>query len=402
MSAKARRYQTYQRKDGSTAYIVDIRNAEGRKIRRVFDRVRDADDFYEKMRRDRMRVSVGLDPIIEEVKFSELVDLWLTRRKASGEITLSTWKGDECYVRIYLKPYLGHLWTSKIQTYHVEKLLSDLMPKYNISPATRNKIRGTLHTFFRDAIKARHALKNPVTETEKLKENRDKWAVWHTRSEIEKYLETASKDVAHWFYPYVSISIQTGARQGEVLGLRWDQDVNLDERWIRIGSTYERHSKSVVDRTKGKKARWAGINESLAEVLTEWRASRPPMLAHSGAYLITWDDGRLVHPRRVVKVHDRVCARAGIRRIRFHDLRHQFATLFVKNKGNRYALQKLLGHTTPEMTDRYSHLDPGFLQGQAEVVEIDMRRGKKDATYTAQNQTSKVLKKLKKSVKTKG
>lgn len=401
MSAKARRYQTYQRKDGSTAYIVDIRNAEGRKIRRVFDRVRDADDFYEKMRRDRMRVSVGLDPIIEDVKFSELADLWLARRKAAGEITLSTWMGEECYVRIYLKPFFGSMWTSKVQTYHVEKFLNDLIPVYKISPATRNKIRSTLHTFFRDAIKARHALRNPVTETEKLKENRDKWTVWHSGAEVEKYLETASKDVAPWFYPYVSIAIQTGARQGEILGLRWDDDVNLDERWIRIGSTYERHTKSIVDRTKGKQARWVGINESLAQVLTEWRASRPDLLGRGGAYLITWDDGRLVHPRRVVKVHDRVCARAGIRRIRFHDLRHQFATLFVKNKGNRYALQKLLGHTTPEMTDRYSHLDPGYLRGQAEVVEIKARRGKKDATGLAQNRASKKLKNSKTVRKTK-
>lgn len=400
MSTKARKYQSYQRKDGSTAYIVDIRNAEGRKIRRVFDRIRDADDFYEKMRRDRMRVSVGLDPIIDEIKFGELIDYWLARRKSDGQIALSSWMGEECYVRIYLKPFFGHMWTSKVQTYHVEKFLNDLMPIYKISPSTRNKIRSTLHTFYRDAVKSRHALRNPVTDTEKLKESRDKWSVWHSRAEVEKYLETASNDVARWFYPFVSISIQTGARQGEVLGLRWDQDVNLEERWIRIGSTYERLTKTIVDRTKGKQARWAGINESLAEVLTEWRAARPPILAKSGAYLMTWDDGRLVHPRRVVKVHDRVCARAGVKRIRFHDLRHQFATLFVKNKGNQYALQKLLGHTSPEMTERYSHLDPGFLQGQAEVVEINMQRGKKDATYTAQNEARGKIKKLKNVMRT--
>jgi len=56
--------------------------------------------------------------------------------------------------------------------------------------------------------------------------------------------------------------------------------------------------------------------------------------------------------------------------IRFHDMRHTFASQFVMNKGDIYTLQKLLGHTSVTMTQRYSHLSEEFMQGAANVVSF--------------------------------
>ena len=60
--------------------------------------------------------------------------------------------------------------------------------------------------------------------------------------------------------------------------------------------------------------------------------------------------------------------RAGFSRlIRFHDLRHTFASHFMMNGGNIYDLQKILGHTTLEMTQLYAHMSPAHL---AEAIQI--------------------------------
>lgn len=73
---------------------------------------------------------------------------------------------------------------------------------------------------------------------------------------------------------------------------------------------------------------------------------------------------------------------AGIKNlIRFHDLRHTFASNYMMNGGNVFDLQKLFGHTKIEMTMRYAHLSPNHLQGSlrfmnmGEDIELDTDKG---------------------------
>jgi hypothetical protein len=62
---------------------------------------------------------------------------------------------------------------------------------------------------------------------------------------------------------------------------------------------------------------------------------------------------------------------AGIKnQIRFHDVRHTFASHFMMNGGNLYDLQKILGHTNSKMTERYAHLSPTHLEKAMQVVSF--------------------------------
>jgi site-specific recombinase XerD len=389
MSGKTRkRYQTYTRKDGSIAYIVDTRNAEGRKVRKVFDRLSDADEYHAKLRLERIRLNAGLPVPITEKRCKDFLDQWMEQRKAEKQ-PMSSWVSDEQRIRFYIKPAFGMMLMSRVQTHQVQRFLDSLIQKYKISPRTRNIIRGVMHRAFSMAIKQRNASFNPVSGTTILDVSEEKWDYWKSTKEVEAYLNQSSQDVAEWFYPLVSLLVQTGLRVGEALALRWDEDLNLDEGWIYVAHVFERETGQVQDRTKGKAARVVGLNESLKVVLSAYRASRPVNLRKSGAYVFTWPDGRIVTHRRVRKVHDRVCQRADVKRIRVHDLRHQFATLFIKGKGNQKVLQKLLGHTTGAMTDKYTHLDTEFLREQASVVTISPIQNA--GTYPAQNTSSKKL-----------
>ena len=398
--APSKRYQTYTRKDGSTAYVVNTRDLTGRKIRRSFSRLSDADEFKEQMSRARRRQALGMEVPIEEIRARDFFDQWLKRRKASGQ-PLSSYLGDEQRVRFYLKPNFGHLILSRIQSHQIEKFLEELQPRYKISLRTRNIIRQLFHQIYEDAIRLRYAHHNPVKKTRRVKEIHDKWDYWRHESEIQSYLTAAANDHAEWFYPLASFLLQTGVRVGEALALRWDQDVNLDEGWAEITQTYERASKRVVERVKGKIARSVGINESLKQVLIDYRSQRSARLSRSGGYLFTWETGSIVDPKHVRLVHERVCRRAGVRKIRVHDLRHQYASLFVKHKGNQKALQKLLGHATSEMTERYAHLDPTFLRQYSSVVEFQPVRVRNDATKMEQNASTRKMSRGKNARKSK-
>jgi integrase len=59
---------------------------------------------------------------------------------------------------------------------------------------------------------------------------------------------------------------------------------------------------------------------------------------------------------------------AGVKEIRFHDLRHTFASHFLMGGGNIYDLQRILGHSSVQVTERYTHLMPEHLRGKTEVL----------------------------------
>jgi integrase len=73
---------------------------------------------------------------------------------------------------------------------------------------------------------------------------------------------------------------------------------------------------------------------------------------------------------RIRRIHKRVCKLAGVKSIRIHDLRHTYASHYIMNGGSLAELQGLLGHSSPNMTMKYAHLAPGFLESKASVVSF--------------------------------
>ncbi|MGF1526375.1 MAG: site-specific integrase [Candidatus Competibacterales bacterium] len=67
------------------------------------------------------------------------------------------------------------------------------------------------------------------------------------------------------------------------------------------------------------------------------------------------------------------CHRAGITDFRFHDLRHTFAAYAVQAGVSLMEVRDLLGHRTIQMTERYAHLAPGYLQGAVDRVAVGQK-----------------------------
>ena len=363
-----KRYTHIQRSDGTKGYRVWIR-MNGKRVSKVFDTLRDADDFYEAKRQEKKRQEAGLELPIQDITLKAYFQKWRESRIAHGQ-TKGMANQEEQRMRVYVLPEFGHRILSGITTVEYANLFDSLVTKRGLATSTRDHIRALLHKLYNDAIQARYAARNPVSGTKAIRTKPQGFAYWKTREECLAYLKAAYAHQTRWFFPMATMAIQTGLREGELICLLWDTDVNLDEGYIHVHQTYDREDRAAAERTKGKKNRWLGMNASLARVLSLYRDSLPAEQAKSGRPLFTYGDGKLVTPRRVLKIHNKVCERAGVRRIRFHDLRHQFATLFIRSSGNRYSLQRLMGHSDAKMTERYAHLDREFLASQARVVEL--------------------------------
>lgn len=142
----------------------------------------------------------------------------------------------------------------------------------------------------------------------------------------------------------------------------------MQHRRLPIEKIYEELSGVICQRTKGHKKRWLGINDSLYEALIQFK--RTCKHSRSTDPVIHDEFGNRISGYAVRVIHERVCEKAGLKKIRIHDLRHTYASHYIMNGGGLSELQALLGHSTPSMTLKYAHLAPGFLEKKAGIVSF--------------------------------
>ena len=159
-------------------------------------------------------------------------------------------------------------------------------------------------------------------------------------------------------FPLFALLAYTGARRGEALGLRWS-DVDLDRRMITVRRSYE-------GTTKSSKHRTVPLPAPLAAILKEYRLADP----WKGELCFPNDSGEMFSRNaKLEALLQLALKRTKLPRIRVHDLRHVFASHFVMGGGDIFTLQRILGHSTPQLTsDTYAHLSPRHLAGEADRV----------------------------------
>jgi integrase len=163
-------------------------------------------------------------------------------------------------------------------------------------------------------------------------------------------------------YPLFLCALRTGMRLGELLGLHWG-DVDFHGRFIEV-----RHNLVAGRLTtpKNGKTRRVDMSAQLTQVLRETLTTRKEETLQRGwKHLPAWvfcneagkplDGDNLRH-----RTFHRVLAKAGMRRIRLHDLRHTFASLLIQQGESLAYVRDQLGHASIQLTvDTYGHLIPG-------------------------------------------
>jgi integrase len=178
------------------------------------------------------------------------------------------------------------------------------------------------------------------------------------------------------------VAVHTGMRQGELLALRW-RDVALDVGLLHVRSNLERAEVGVRMGTPktARSRRTIKLSATSVEALREHRSRQDEeRLARADA----WTDHDLVFPNTVGKPMDGIhllrrefvplLERAGLPRVRFHDLRHTAATLMRRAGANVEVVSEMLGHADPTTTIRiYSHVQPGMQQSAVDALDELLR-----------------------------
>lgn len=264
----------------------------------------------------------------------------------------------ETYFRLHILPVFGNLKLGDLRQHAVEAWLLRLRER-GLSPKTCNDCLSLLRKVLNDGVRWGHLVANPIAAVAKLKRPEAEFS-FLTKAQLKQFLVYVWRQCPE-AYPLYFIAANTGMRLGEILGLKWDA-VDLENRRITIKRTYCISEKRIKETTKAARIRRVPINGQLLELLMAKRRT----LANT---VISNCDG--THAARITR---QMSEAAGLPSIHFHGLRHSFASMWMMEGKPIFELQKILGHSTIAMTERYSHLAPEHLAGKTDFIDLDVRR----------------------------
>jgi integrase len=282
--------------------------------------------------------------------FVEVADNWLASKEPN--IRHNTYEQYKGHLENHLKPYFHRAQIHQLNFESVERFKNDSLKK-GTTPPTLRKILVSLGAILTFAVKMRYIDFNPAAEIEKPKRispHEEKEIVVLNPEEIQRLLANAESFKDRVLF---MAAVLTGMRQGELLGLKWG-DINWKNRQIHVRRTYN-HRRFYKPKTKASR-RKVDLAPHLVTTLKEWRLASP-FKAETDLVFPDSEGEALSHTQMLRIGFHATLERAGLPRMRFHDLRHTYASLLIDQEENIKYIQAQLGHSSIKMTmDVYGHL----------------------------------------------
>jgi len=324
----------------------------------VFDDFKSADLHEKKKKSEAGEIKRGTLPVCAPDKtFGELCDCWL----ASRALRKRSKKDDESMIRVHLRPAFGEMKLRDIGTEDIDAYANEKIDVSGLSEKTTHNHLTLLGTMLRTATYFRvpWLLRVPKINKPKISLFSRDYQWLRTDEEVRRFLVAARAEGEHVFVFYC-VAVYTGMRAGEIAALEWS-DIDFERRLLTVQRSFD-------GPTKSDRVRYVPILDPLLPVLRAWRLRQP------GQLVFTSMTGTMFTPsaRIFQEVLHRVLNAAGFPKtsrngkerpyVRFHDLRHTFASHWVAKGGDIFKLQKILGHSTIAMTQRYAHLTPSAFE----------------------------------------
>lgn len=233
-----------------------------------------------------------------------------------------------------------------------------------LATSTINKIRAVVSVVYATSIGFGLDVTNPAVTV------RPFWRPDHEKTQVQEPWTIEEVKLAHKAFTgtqldaFIHISTSLGMRRGEILGLRW-KDIDLEEGIIHVRQN--RGSRRALDQDDKPITRM--VSGPLKTKSSERRLKLTPLVgvalmrqrelqsakgyqARPDDYIVLGDHGGPIHEASLYKIYNRVCAEAGLRRIRIHDHRHSAAVIALSMKVDPIVVSYGLGHASFEITKR--------------------------------------------------
>ncbi|MBF6613856.1 MAG: site-specific integrase, partial [Chloroflexi bacterium] len=281
-------------------------------------------------------------------------------------------------VRLYIEPELGRVQLGKLTPQQIQHLLNKLL-KMGLAPRTVRYCHAILKMALGRAYKWSLVPRNVAQLVDAPRSLRYEMRSL-TPEEARVFLTTVRGDRLEALY---SVAIALGLRQGEALGLRWE-DVDMDKCTLRVRYALQRiDGKPQLVEPKTQKSRRTIFMPQVT--VNALRTHRIRQLEERLAAGERWKESGLVFtstigtpldPRNAFRSFQDALQRAGLPHIRFHDLRHTCASLLLAQGVHPRVVMEALGHSQISLTmDTYSHVIPALQKEAADRMDALLSEG---------------------------
>ena len=348
----------------------------GKQIQRSFSG-KTQKEVREKMQAAAVAYNDGTYTAPQKITVGEWLDIWSqTYLGGVKPFTVAAYQGQ---IRNHLKPALGAIKLEALNAHTIQQFYNRLgNPKDGsrpLSPKTVKNIHGILHKALQQAVSIGYLRFNPAGACTLPRV---------VRKPIQPLDEPQTKAFlqaihGHRLEALFTVTLFTGMREGEALGLMWDC-VDFDQGTILIDKQLQREKKKggqyLFAPLKNDKSRTITPAPWVIELLRQHRAQQAQARLQAG---IAWENSGLVFTddlghhlafATVLKNFKAVVASIGLPQVRFHDLRHSYAVAAIRSGDDIKTVQSNLGHATAAFTlDVYGHVTNQMKQASAARME---------------------------------
>ena len=284
-------------------------------------------------------------PVVTEVRyaFSGVAARYLDEY-VSVYLKPSAYRNAESVLRVHWVPFFKGKDIGQITFDHISRYLA-LMSRNGLKKKSQNNYMAILSGLFRQAVKWGYIKQSPMIDfkwhkIDKLEYN------FYDEEQTQHFLSTAEQFRPD-LYAFYFTAFTTGMRLGELCGLQWG-DIDFVKNKIHVRHNYVR---GVLGSPKSGESRFIKLHTELAQVFKSHRHLR-------GDFVFCHEDGTPLEVNDTRKPFFWLQKKAGLHRIKFHEIRHSFASQLVMNGKPMKAIAQFMGHSTVWVTEIYGHLTP--------------------------------------------
>jgi integrase len=330
-------------------YVIDFYDNTGSRHWFTLPKGATKEKAKEALREIERQVERGIYlPVARMPTFKEIGEAWLEHKRTN--VRESTWIMYKGHINNHFQDILD-IKISKITSPLVEKYISKKQAEC-IALASIRKLLVTFGQVMNYAVRHKYIDHNPVREAERPK---GQGAIEKERSRILRPNEVTALLAATPNPKYkllFMLAAMSGARQGELLGLKW-ADIDWDNKQLSILRTFNKgrwyqpkshHSIRRID-----------LGPAMLSELRKWKMACPPN--KQNLVFPTVNGETICHGNMLRRHFYPAVKEAGLKHLRFHDLRHTYASLLIDQGENIKYIQMQLGHSSPTITlNVYAHL----------------------------------------------
>lgn len=328
-----------------------------------------SEECSKKLRAAVAAIDVGEYIEDKRIPLKQWLNIWLNEYCLSmKERTRNTYKSS---IDTHIVPKLGAVPLCELQPHQVQRFVNGLVTgTKTLSPKTVKNIHGILHRALEKAVQVRYIRDNPADACN-LPRIEKKEMDYLSGERLTSFLQAIK---GHKYEFMFKVTVFTGIRQGELLGLCWDA-IDLKQGTIKIKRQLQLiKGEYKLVATKNSKSRTITPPKYVLDILKaqqknqlEQKLKAGQMWNNPQGYVFTDEVGNHIARNTLYMNFKRIIKAAGLpKALRFHDLRHSYAVFALENGDSIKEVQEALGHYSSAFTsDTYAHISEGALKASA-------------------------------------